>query len=274
MKLTKSTQIFYGLGVSYAIVDQIFAQWILYFYLPPESSGLKPIMAPALISIALAISRIVDMITDPTIGYLSDKVHTRWGRRIPFIAVGSIPLGLTTIAFFYPPVGNDSLSFIYLAIVGSLFFTFYTIVGAPYNALIPEIGKTMEERLNLSTWQSVFRLLYTAIAMILPGKLIEIIGKGDAVFGIRGMVIILSIISAVGGYITVFGVKENSYSNGDVSKISFRETVKSMLEYKSFIYYLLGLLFFFVGFNTLRATMNYYVEAVSYTHLTLPTIEP
>ena len=47
MKLTKSTQIFYGLGVSYAIVDQIFAQWILYFYLPPESSGLKPIMAPA-----------------------------------------------------------------------------------------------------------------------------------------------------------------------------------------------------------------------------------
>ena len=202
------------------------------------------------------------MITDPTIGYLSDKVHTRWGRRIPFIAVGSIPLGLTTIAFFYPPVGNDSLSFIYLAIVGSLFFTFYTIVGAPYNALIPEIGKTMEERLNLSTWQSVFRLLYTAIAMILPGKLIEIIGKGDAVFGIRGMVIILSIISAVGGYITVFGVKENSYSNGEVSKISFRETVKSMLEYKSFIYYLLGLLFFFVGFNTLRATMNYYVEDI------------
>ena len=262
MKLTKSTQIFYGLGVSYAIVDQIFAQWILYFYLPPESSGLKPIMAPALISIALAISRIVDMITDPTIGYLSDKVHTRWGRRIPFIAVGSIPLGLTTIAFFYPPVGNDSLSFIYLAIVGSLFFTFYTIVGAPYNALIPEIGKTMEERLNLSTWQSVFRLLYTAIAMILPGKLIEIIGKGEAVFGIRGMVIILSIISAVGGYITVFGVKENSYSNGEVSKISFRETVKSMLEYKSFIYYLLGLLFFFVGFNTLRATMNYYVEDI------------
>lgn len=262
MKLTKSTQIFYGLGVSYAIVDQIFAQWILYFYLPPESSGLKPIMAPALISIALAISRIVDMITDPTIGYLSDKVHTRWGRRIPFIAVGSIPLGLTTIAFFYPPVGNDSLSFIYLAIVGSLFFTFYTIVGAPYNALIPEIGKTMEERLNLSTWQSVFRLLYTAIAMILPGKLIEIIGKGDAVFGIRGMVIILSIISAVGGYITVFGIKENSYSNGEVSKISFRETVKSMLEYKSFIYYLLGLLFFFVGFNTLRATMNYYVEDI------------
>ena len=262
MNLSKRTQIFYGLGVSYAIVDQIFAQWILYFYLPPESSGLKPIMAPALISIALALSRIVDMITDPVVGYVSDKVNTRWGRRIPFIAVGNIPLGLATVAFFYPPIGNDTLTFIYLVIVGSLFFTFYTIVGAPYNALIPEIGNTMEERLDLSTWQSVFRLLYTAIAMIIPGQLIEMIGKGDSVFGIRGMVIILSIVASLGGYITVFGVSEKNYSKGETSKINFKETMKLIISDKNFIYYLFGLLFFFIGFNVLRATMNYYVEDI------------
>ena len=250
------------MGVSYAIADQIFAQWILYFYLPPENSGLKPIMAPVFISIALAISRIVDMITDPTIGYISDKVNTRWGRRIPFIAVGSIPLGLATVAFFFPPIGNNTIAFICLAVVGSLFFTFYTIVGAPYNALIPEIGTTMEERLDLSTWQSVFRLLYTAIAMIIPGKLIEVIGNGDTQFGIRGMVIILSIVTALGGFITVFGVKEKSYSVGETSKLSFKDTMKLIISDKNFIFYLLGLLFFFVGFNTLRATMNYYVEDI------------
>ena len=262
MSLSKKTQIFYGMGVSYAIADQIFAQWILYFYLPPESSGLKPVMAPILISIALAISRIVDMITDPAVGYISDKVNTRWGRRIPFIAAGSIPLGLATVAFFYPPMGNNTITFIYLAVVGSLFFTFYTIVGAPYNALIPEIGNTMEERLDLSTWQSVFRLLYTAAAMIIPGVLIKIIGGGDTVFGIRGMVIILSIAASLGAYITVFGVSEKNYSKGETSKISFKETVKIITSDKSFIYYLFGLLFFFVGFNTLRATMNYYVEDI------------
>ena len=260
--LPKRTQILYGLGVSYAIVDQIFAQWILYFYLPPESSNLKPIMAPALISIALAISRIVDMITDPAIGYLSDKVSTRWGKRIPFIAFGSIPLGISTILFFYPPVGNNTISFIYLAIIGSLFFTFYTIVGAPYNALIPEIGNSMEERLNLSTWQSVFRLLYTAIAMIIPGILIKVIGKGDTLYGIRGMVILLSLVAALGGYITVFGVSEKKYSKGEISKINFKETISIILSNKNFMFYLFGLLFFFIGFNTLRATMNYYVEDI------------
>lgn len=262
MKLDKKTQIFYGMGVSYAIVDQIFAQWILYFYLPPESSGLNIIMPPIFISIALAISRIVDMVTDPLVGYVSDKIDTKWGRRVPFIAVGSIPLGIMTVAFFYPPTSSTTASFIYLAVVGSLFFTFYTIVGAPYNAIIPEIGNTMEERLNLSTWQSVFRLIYTAIAMILPGILIKVIGKGDTLVGIRGMVIILSIVASLGGFITVFGVSEKKYSKGKISKISFKETMLIIIGYKNFIFYLFGLLFFFVGFNTLRATMNYYVEDI------------
>ncbi|MCJ8341870.1 MAG: MFS transporter [Cetobacterium sp.] len=261
-RLPKNIQIFYGLGVSYAIVDQIFAQWILYFYLPPETSGLKPIMAPVLISVALAISRVVDMITDPLVGFISDKYNGKWGRRIPFIAFGAIPLSLATVGFFYPPIGNNTLTFIYLALIGSTFFTFYTIVGAPYNALIPEIGHTSEERLNLSTWQSVFRLLYTAIAMILPGILIKIIGHGNTLVGIRGMVIILSILSGAGAYITVFLVPEKKYSI-PVDKVpKFKDSFKFIIKDRSFIYYLLGLLFFFVGFNSLRAIMNYYVEDI------------
>ncbi|MGL4568728.1 MAG: MFS transporter, partial [Fusobacteriaceae bacterium] len=93
-KLKLSTKILYGAGVSYAIVDQIFAQWILYFYLPPANSGLKVIIPPLMLSIALALSRSVDVITDPLVGYLSDRTVTRWGRRIPYIAIGTVPLSL------------------------------------------------------------------------------------------------------------------------------------------------------------------------------------
>ena len=261
-RLPTSVQIFYGLGVSYAIVDQIFAQWILYFYLPPESSGLKPVMAPLLISLALVLSRCVDMVTDPLIGFISDKVNTRWGRRIPFIAVGIIPLAIFTIGFFYPPMNNEKLAFIYLTFIGSMFFTFYTIVGAPYNSLIPEIGQTSEERLNLSTWQSIFRLVYTAIAMIIPGALIKILGKGNTLVGIRGMVISLCILVIIGGFITVFLVPEKKYSLGEVSKANFKETMKIVFKNKNFINYLFGLLFFFIGFNNLRAIMNYFIEDI------------
>jgi len=261
-KLTTKVQVLYALGVSYAIVDQIFAQWILYFYLPSESSGLKPFMAPVLVSIALAISRLVDMVTDPLVGFLSDKYNSKYGRRIPFVAVGTIPLILVTIAFFYPPTSSEKASFYYLMLIGSLFFTFYTIVGAPYNALIPEIGRTPEERLNLSTWQSVFRLSYTAIAIILPGILIKMIGGNDVLFGIRGMIIFLCVIVFIGLATTVFTVRERDYSTGEVSNVSFKETIGIIIKNKNFILYLFGMMFFFIGFNNLRAIMNYYVEDI------------
>ena len=231
-KLTTKVQVLYALGVSYAIVDQIFAQWILYFYLPSESSGLKPFMAPVLVSIALAISRLVDMVTDPLVGFLSDKYNSKYGRRIPFVAVGTIPLIIVTIAFFYPPTSSEKASFYYLMLIGSLFFTFYTIVGAPYNALIPEIGRTPEERLNLSTWQSVFRLSYTAIAIILPGILIKMIGGNDVLFGIRGMIIFLCVIVFIGLATTVFTVRERDYSTGEVSNVSFKETIGIIIKNK------------------------------------------
>lgn len=261
-KLKLSTKILYGAGVSYAIVDQIFAQWILYFYLPPANSGLKVIIPPLMLSIALALSRSVDVITDPLVGYLSDRTVTRWGRRIPYIAIGTVPLSLATVAFFYPPLGKEIITFIYLTVVGSLFFTFYTVVGGPYNSLIPEIGQDKDERLSLSTWQSVFRLLYSALAMIIPGILIKVLGKGDTLLGVRGMVITLSIISAVGAFFTVLGVPEKKLSVGGVSKADFKSTLKIVLKDSSFIYYLFGLLFYFVGFNNLRAVMNYYIEDI------------
>ncbi len=127
--LSLKIQILYGLGVSYAIVDQIFAQWVLYFYLPPSTSSLTPLLPPILISFALLIARFVDVIFEPIVGYLSDRFDSRWGRRIPFIFAGILPLSLSTVAYFYPVTGEGNLStFLYLSVVGSLFFIFYTIV--------------------------------------------------------------------------------------------------------------------------------------------------
>lgn len=253
-------QVVYGIGVSYAIVDQIFAQWVLTYYLPPSNFNMPSLLPPVLLSFALVFSRFIDMIMDPLVGYFSDRFNSKWGRRIPFMAVGAVPLVLSTIAFFYPPLeGSDSGVFMYLAVTGSLFFIFYTIVGAPYNALIPEISHNKSERLNLATWQSVFRLVYTALAMILPGILIKVFGQGDQQKGIRGMVILLSVFAFLGILITVLSVNERKYSGGGFSSESMGGALKLIFRNKSFLAYLTGFLFFFLGFNILRACMNYFV---------------
>ena len=261
-RLPLKIQLLYGIGVSYAILDQIFVQWVLYYYLPPSNSGLLPLISPIGITIALIIARFIDMIFDPIVGYASDHIRTPWGRRIPFVFIGALPLVLCTIAFFYP------LSFIpitvHLPLIGSLFFIFYSIVGAPYNALISELSQTSDDRLNLSTWQSVFRLLYSAIAMILPGILITYFGGGNTEKGIRGMVIALSSFALIGMLITSFTVNEKKYAahRANDVKTPFKEAIIHMIRNKNFLFYLGGFLFFFVGFNTLRTCINYYVEDI------------
>ena len=66
--------------------------------------------------------------------------------------------------------------------------------------------------MNLSKCQSDLRLLYSAVAMILPVVLIKYYGKADTLVGIRGMVISLSILCVLGLYVTVFLVPEKKYS--------------------------------------------------------------
>ncbi|MCQ2603725.1 MAG: MFS transporter [Spirochaetia bacterium] len=258
-KIPLSVQIIYGLGVSYAIFDQIFAQWVLTYYLPPQKFSFSAFMSPLFIALALIISRFVDMVSDPLVGYWSDRTNTRFGRRIPFICLGAVPLALSTVAFFFPVKSGGASSFMFLACVGSLFFIFYTIVGAPYNALITELSSNRDDRLNLSTWQAVFRLVYSAIAMILPGILISVLGHGDDEKGLRLMVIFLSLFALVGLFIVSFGVNEKKYSGDAKSECSLKGSLRLIFSEKPFIWYLAGLTFFFIGFNILRATMNYFV---------------
>lgn len=252
----------YGVGVSYAIIDQLFAQWVLYYYLPPNNSGLQPIMAPIYISLALAISRFVDMSIDPFIGHFSDSFDSKWGRRIPFMAIGGIPLGIISTLFFFPIKQSEILSFVYLSVIGALFFIAYSLVAGPYNAIIPEIGLEKEERLNLSTWQSVFRLFYTALAVILPGFLITYFGKDNADYGMKMMAVVLSVIAILGVYITVFFLPEKKYSFNKKVDISLGESFRVVIKDKNFVFYLIGYFMFFLGFNNIRASMNYFIEDI------------
>ena len=213
-------------------------------------------------NLSLVIARFVDMSIDPFIGHFSDRFNSKWGRRIPFMAFGGIPLVLVTTLFFFPIKSSEMASFIYLSLIGALFFIFYSIVAGPYNALIPEIGINKDERLNLSTWQSVFRLLYSAVAIILPGILINLYGKGNTEKGLRGMVITLSIIAVVGIYYTVALLPEKKYSLGKSSDISLKESFGIAIKDRNFMIYLLGFFLFFLGFNNLRASMNYYIEDI------------
>ena len=278
-KLQKRHYFIYGLGVSYFMIDQIYNQWLQYYYLPPSNDkSLTPLLTSKSLIIAFIIARIIDAITDPVVGYLSDNSKSKYGKRSIFMMLGGLPLGIFTIMYFFPPKSSEIATLIFLSVIGGLYFTAYTLVAAPYNALIPDLASDKNERLNLSTSQSTFRLIFTGIAMILPGILISKLGGTNTETGIRATVILISILAVIGVYTCVFLLDEKKFSKNNEVKhkksAGFFESLKKMNE-KEIILYFLGYFFFFSGFNILRGVMNYYISLVmkrEMSYLTVTTL--
>jgi len=261
------------------MIDQIYNQWLQYYYLPPSNDkSLTPLLTSKSLIIAFIIARIIDAITDPVVGYLSDNSKSKYGKRSIFMMLGGLPLGIFTIMYFFPPKSSEIATLIFLSVVGGLYFTAYTLVAAPYNALIPDLASNKNERLNLSTSQSTFRLIFTGIAMILPGILISKLGGTNTETGIRATVIIISILAVIGVYACVFLLNEKKFSKNNEVKhkksTGFFDSLKKMNE-KEIILYFLGYFFFFSGFNILRGVMNYYISLVmkrEMSYLTVTTL--
>lgn len=263
-KLSKKNYLIYGIGVSYFMLDQIYNQWLTYYYLPPETEKtLVPLLKPQYLIIAFIMARLVDAISDPLVGYWSDNSKAKMGKRSFYMAWGGVPLGVLMVMYFYPPKTSQMATLIYLSIVGGLFFLAYTLVGGPYNSLIPDLANTKEERLNLSTIQSLFRLIFTGVSLVLPGILIKILGGSNIELGIRKTVIVFSILAVIGIYSCIFLLGENKLvENKKIGKqLTFMQSMKYIND-KEIILYFLGYFFFFSGFNILRGVLTYYLTIV------------
>ncbi|MCF7929041.1 MAG: MFS transporter [Spirochaetales bacterium] len=124
---------------------------------------------------ALMIGKIWDAVTDPAVGYLSDRTRSRWGRRRPYLLFGSFALWASMILLFTSPAGtvgegNISGVFIWACLSFCLANTALTVVNIPYGALTPELTPDYHERTVLNGYRMSFAIVGTFIgaALVLP----------------------------------------------------------------------------------------------------------
>lgn len=165
----------YGVGYfSVALTTNMIMFWLLKRYRPdPADERWNQLLTEGVWFVAINFGRIVDAIADPLVGYYSDNIQTRWGRRKPFILIGAPLLAITFVLIWTPPVSTISLvNGIYLALVGALFFFAFTIVVCPYLAMLPEITADSGERVRLTSWQAGFNVLGAVGGVWIGGHLI------------------------------------------------------------------------------------------------------
>ena len=121
------------------------------------------------IAVAAAVARSLDALTDPLMGWLSDRTRSRWGRRRPWIMIGAPLTSLFFYLMFTPPAelnGVDAAA--WFAATYTLYYLFHTVYIIPHNALGPEMTLSYHERSLLFGIREGFVVAGTLVAAVTP----------------------------------------------------------------------------------------------------------
>lgn len=111
----------------------------------------------AVVGTAMAFPRIIDAIIDPFMGQLSDKTNTRWGRRKPFLVIGSILASLFILGLWWGDSGwSKNTQLAYLAVLGILFYISWGVYAMAWTALGYELTDDYNERSRISAFSGYF----------------------------------------------------------------------------------------------------------------------
>ena len=132
------------------------------------------------LAIAIAVARALDALSDPLIGWVSDRTRTRLGRRRPYMAIGAPLCAVAFYALFSPPVTlSKHTAAFWFGVTFILFFLAHTVYALPYYALGAELTSDYHERSRLFGVREGFTILGTIGAAVAPGVLMSGLGMTE-----------------------------------------------------------------------------------------------
>lgn len=247
LSLTVSQKVAYSNG-NFAInlMAQTFATYAVFFYV--DVLGVRP----GWIGLAMFIHGIFNAFMNPIFGYISDRTHSRWGRRLPYIVMGMIPLAAAFTMIWVPLVQGANL-FWYFLITVLLYDIFFVVVVLNWTSLFPEMFTTLTERSFVSAWRQMFGLIGMILGVAIPPLLYTSIGW-SRMWILFGLLILLSFI------FSLYGSKENP--NLSFTSPSFLEALRYTFVNKAFVTYVAGSFLVQFAFVLLPAVIPFYGKYV------------
>src|SRR5512137_872061 len=151
-------------------------------------------MTTVQMSLMLFIYTFIDAIDNPVYGYLSDRTRSRWGRRRPWLTIGTPLLVLGLVAFYSPA---SLLSGNSLVIYCMLFYMFTgtldSVINANYGALFPELFRDDSSRASTNALRQAFQLVAMIISIALTPMVTKALGYSltAVVYGLLGGAVIM-----------------------------------------------------------------------------------
>ena len=142
----------------------------------------------------MLIYAFIDALDNPVYGFLSDRTRTRWGRRKPWLTIGTPLLVLCFVAFYNLPAflsGNSIFAYCMLFYI--LTGTLDSVINANYGALFPELFPEDSVRAKTNAMRQAFQLVAMIISIALTPMVTDWLGYGltSLLYGLLGGAVIL-----------------------------------------------------------------------------------
>jgi len=166
-------------------------------------------MNPALVGLLGSLPRLTDAITDPLMGFISDRTRSKWGRRRPYIFIGAIAAGITfAILWQLPHEKSESYYFWYFLACSIVFYLAYTIFATPWVALGYELTPDYHERTRLMGTQNFIGQLAYMVSPYFLAIMYSPLFSGDVVNGARGLSLVIAVIVIAMGILPAIYLRE------------------------------------------------------------------
>lgn len=140
-----------GFGsVAYGVKDNGFSTLLLLFY--SQVLGLEA----GLVGLILLVALLLDAMVDPLVGYWSDKTHSRWGKRHPWMYAAILPIAAAWIMLWHPPETSSGWLYAYLLLFAFLMRAAVSCYEIPGLSVVPGLTSDYDERTSLTRWRFMF----------------------------------------------------------------------------------------------------------------------
>lgn len=235
-------------------------------------------VSASLAGTAFLIVSIIDAVSDPIIGTLSDRLQSRWGRRHPFMFASALPIAVAFYFLYQPPEGlGETGLFVWLIMFFALLRLGQTLYLIPHDALGAELTDDYEERTSIFGYNNVGEMV---LSMIVAAILFTVIfptpeGASNGLLNEARYVILAS----AGAVTILFSVLLCSFGTldqlpylqkVDVSKKfvirGYFKEIGTLLRNPSYLAACLGLLTLFIGLGIIGVLSNYaYIYAFEFS---------
>ncbi len=260
----------YGFGdMSSSMFWKLFGSYLMIFY--TDVFGISA----AVVGTMFLITRIWDAVSDPIMGIIADRTHTKWGRFRPYLLWMAIPFAIIGVLTFYTPNVSLSNKIIYAYITYSLMMTLYTVVNVPYASLLGVMSPNPKDRNTLATFRMAFAYAGSFIVLLMFMPIVNsFIGGSENIAIIqsswtKGVSIVAAICAVL--FILTFALTKERVIPINEEKNKLKNDLKDLAKNKPW-WILLGAGISALIFNSIRdgATVyyfKYYVVEENFTDI-------